>query len=392
MTSQAAFATIASSTPRPSLSVVVPCLNEAGTLAAVIEKAKRAIDSLGISGEIVVADNGSTDGSVELATRLGARVVHVEARGYGNALRRGMQATRGDLLILGDADDTYDFGELDRFAAAHAAGADFIMGTRLPPGVILPGANPWLNQTVGTPILTFILNRLFGTHIRDVNCGMRAITRRAFEDLDLRSEGMEFASEMVIKAAVQGLRMAEVPVTLHPDRRGRASHLNRWHDGWRHLEFMLLHAPDQLLFLPGLVLATLGLLLAVPVSIGPVRILGHAFDFHFLFLGGVLVLIGLQGLLGAMLVRDVARGRVLRPNRLLSQLSDWLTFGKGLGLGVAIFVIGMIVDAMVLRAWVQAGFGALLEPRRGVTGLLLMTVGAELGLCAFLHAALRKHA
>jgi glycosyltransferase involved in cell wall biosynthesis len=372
--------------------VVIPCLDEVRTLGAVVAKALATFDRLGIHGEVLVADNGSTDGSVALAERLGARVVHVEARGYGSALRHGLAAGRGRLLVMGDADDTYDFGELDRFLAQHRAGAQFVMGTRLPPGIILPGANPWLNRNLGTPVLTFVLNRLFGTRIRDVNCGLRAIDREAFRGMGLVSEGMEFASEMLIKAAVQDLRIAEVPVTLHPDRRGRPPHLRRWRDGWRHLEFMLLHAPDQLLFLPGVLLLAAGLLLAVPVSAGPARLLGRTFDFHFLFLGGAMALIGLQGILGAVLVRDVAHGKVLRPNRILSRLAAALTLRSGLLLGAALFTVGLAVDAMVLLSWIEEGFGALNEPRRSIIGLLLMTIGAEVGLFSFLHAALRRHA
>ena len=201
------------------VSVVIPCLNEAGTIEVVVEKAHRGIEGLGLRGEVLVADNGSTDGSVGLAERLGARVVHVPHRGYGNALRFGMAEARGRMLVMGDADDTYDFGEIGPFVRALEAGADVVMGTRLPPGRMLPGSNPWLNRYVGTPVLTFILNRLFGTRIHDTNCGMRALTRTCFERLDLQASGMEFASEMVIKAGLHHVRMREVPVTLHPDRR-----------------------------------------------------------------------------------------------------------------------------------------------------------------------------
>jgi hypothetical protein len=387
---------LAESLKHPDVSVVIPCLDEARTLGAVIAKAQRAFRELGIVGEVVVADNGSTDGSIEIATSAGARVVHVPVRGYGNALRHGMREARGRFLVMGDADDTYDFGELGRFVERFEAGADFVMGTRLPPGVILPGANPWLHRNLGTPVLTFILNRLFGTRIRDVNCGMRGIARERFLELDLRSEGMEFASEMLIKAAVQELRIAEVPVTLHPDRRGRPPHLRRWRDGWRHLEFMVLHAPDQLLFLPGMVLLLLGLVLALPVSVGPVRVAGRVFDYHFLFLGGSMTLIGVQGVIGAILVRDVAHGKVLRPHRFLSWLADRFTLPRGLAMGVLLLALGLGVDVTVLLAWLremlrETAF-TLSEPRKSVLGLLLMTLGAEVGLCAFLHAALRKHA
>lgn len=396
MTSAAQQGRLRSTAPdaddRPDVSVVIPCLNEVVTLGACIAKAQAAFDALGLRGEVVVADNGSTDGSVELATRLGARVERVPVRGYGSALRHGLAAARGRLVVMGDADDTYDFGELGRFHERFEAGAELVMGTRLPPGTILPGANPWLNRNLGTPVLTSVLNRLFGTRIRDVNCGLRAIARDRLEDLALVSDGMEFASEMLIKAAVQGLRIAEVPVTLHPDRRGRPSHLRRWSDGWRHLEFMLLHAPDQLLFLPGLLFAALGLALALPVTFGPVHLLGRLIDFHVLFLGGTLLLIGLQGVLGSILVRDVAGDRVLRRNRLLSALAARLTLGRGLLVGAILFGVGFAIDATVLATWIERGFGPLDEPRRAVLGLVWMSVGAELGLFSFLHAALRRHA
>ena len=376
----------------PDVSVLIPCLDEAATIGEAIDKARAALLDLGLTGEIIVADNGSSDASVEIATQRGVRVVRVQERGYGNALRHGARAARGRVLVMGDADDTYDFGEMGRFIEGLDQGADFVMGTRLGPGRIMPGANPWLNRKVGTPALTFALNRLFGLRISDVNCGLRAIVRDKFDALDLRSTGMEFASEMLIKAAVMRLRITEVPVTLHPDRRmGGRSHLRRWRDGWRHLEFMLLHAPDQMLFLPGLVLLIAALVLLLPVSAGPTQILGRSFDFHFLILGGALALIGLQGVVGALLVRDVA-DRVLRPNRLLSALSDWLTLGRGLALGGLLLLAGFLMDAVVLVRWVQGSFGSLNEPRLSALGLLIMTVGAEVAICAFLHAAMKKHA
>jgi glycosyltransferase involved in cell wall biosynthesis len=381
-----------SASVKPELSVVIPCLDEAATLALVIDKARAAMHRLGVLGEVVIADNGSRDGSRQVAEEHGARVVHVPQRGYGNALRHGMRAARGRFIVMGDADGTYDFGEIGRFLERLRAGADFVMGTRLPPGRILPGANPWLNRYLGTPSLTFILNRLFGARIRDVNCGMRALSSEAFERLALRSEGMEFASEMVIKAALLDLQIEEVPVTLHPDRRARTPHLRRWRDGWRHLEFMLLHAPDQLLFFPGAVALALGLLMVVPVALGPFHMAGRLFDFHFLFLGGALALIGLQGVLGSVLVRDAVEGVVLRPSCFAAALQEHLTLGRGLACAAALFATGFGFDLSVLLEWLQQDFGALHEPRRGVLGLVLMTVGAEVGLFSFLHAFLRKHA
>jgi glycosyltransferase involved in cell wall biosynthesis len=373
------------------VSVVVPCLDEARTLPEVIRKAGAAFAALGLRGEVVVADNGSTDGSVEIAERLGARVVHCTARGYGNALRHGLAAARGRWLVMGDADDTYDFEQIGPFVGALRDGADVVMGTRLPPGRILPGANPWLNRNFGTPALTFVLNRLFGTRIRDANCGMRALTREAFDLLALRAEGMEFASEMIMKAGLHGVRIDEVPVTLHPDRRGRRPHLRRWRDGWRHLEFMLLHAPDQLLFFPGLVGVALGLLLILPVAFGPRHLFGRLFDFHYLFYGGALVLVGLQGVMGALLVRDVVGGVIMRPNRFASALSAWLSFARGLVAGGALFAAGLALELWVLGVWIGSGFGPMNEPRRSVLGMLLLAVGTEVAVFAFLHGVLRKH-
>ena len=373
------------------LSIVIPCLNERETIGAVVEKATRSIAALKLTGEVIVSDNGSTDGSVELAAVGGARVVHARMRGYGCALREGMQQARGRLIVMGDADDTYNFEEIASLVERLEAGADLVMGTRLPPGQIIAGANPWLNRHLGTPVLTFVLNRLFGTSIHDANCGLRGLRRSAFEAMSLRSQGMEFASEMVIVAALRRMRIEEVPVTLYPDRRTNRSHLRRWRDCWRHLEFMLLHAPDQLLFFPGIAAITLGLLLAVPVSFGQRTLFGHPFDFHYLFYGGALVFAGLQGVMSAILVRDIVGGLIIRPNRLASALAHWFTFGRGLAVGGALVVVGMVLEAVVIAIWIRGAFGPLLEPRRSVIGMLCIGVGAEIAVFSFLHAILRKH-
>jgi glycosyltransferase involved in cell wall biosynthesis len=382
---------VASGTEPRELSVVIPCLNEAATIGIVVGKAIASINRLGLHGEVVVSDNGSSDDSVELARAAGARVVHAVRPGYGAALRHGMAEARGGMLIMGDADDTYNFDEIDPFVQNMRAGADVVMGTRLPPGKMLPGANPWLNRWVGTPALTFVLNWLFGTQIRDTNCGMRGLTKRCFEKLALQSDGMEFASEMVIKAGLHRVRMAEVPVTLYPDRRERRPHLRRWRDGWRHLEFMLLHAPDQMLFLPGVVGLCVGLLLVLPVALGPAHLFGRLFDFHYLFYGGTFALAGLQAMLGAVIVRDLVGGVIVRPNRFASAISRVFTFGRGLLTGGVLVGIGVALEGYVLAIWVTERFGPLNEPRRSVLGMLLVAAGAQVALFAFLHAVLRKH-
>lgn len=372
------------------VTLLVPCLNEAKTLTAVVEKGLRSLARLGLRGEVLVSDNGSTDGSIELAQQHGARVTHATTRGYG-ALCNGIRAARGHFIVMGDADDTYNFEEIDPFIDRLRDGADLVMGTRLPPGTITPGANPWLNRYVGTPVLTFVLNRLFGMSIHDCNCGMRGFSKQAALRMDLESQGMEFASEMIIKAALHELRVEEVPVTLYPDRRGRAPHLRRWRDGWRHLEFMLLYAPDQLLFKPGFALASVGLLLALPVAFGPVHVLGHLFDFHMLFYGGTLALVGLQGMLGAIMARAVAGGVIFRPSRVATFVGTRFTFGRGLALSVLLIGAGLVLEALVLGLWLRSDMGPLSEPRRSVLGMLLVGAGAEVGLFAFVHAVLRKH-
>lgn len=374
------------------LTLLIPCLNEEKTLAAVVAKGIQSLERLGIVGEVLVSDNGSTDGSVELGKKNGARVVQAPTRGYGAALRHGISAARGRYIVMGDADDTYNFLEIDPFIERLRGGAELVMGTRLPPGTIVRGANPWLNRYVGTPVLTMVLNRLFGTAIHDCNCGMRAFTKDAALRMNLESDGMEFASEMIIKAALVGLRMEEVPVTLYPDRRGHPPHLRRWRDGWRHLEFMLLYAPDQLLFRPGLGLALLGLLLVIPVSFGPQRFFGRIVDFHMLFYGGTLVLVGLQGMLGALMARAASGGVVFRPSRIASAIGSRMTFGRGLAVAISLIGLGLFLEAIVLGIWIRSNMGPLAEPRRSVLGMLLVGVGSEIGLFAFLHAVVRKHA
>jgi glycosyltransferase involved in cell wall biosynthesis len=381
----------AGATPLIELSIVIPCLDEARTLPAVLEKAKNAIRRLGLRGEIVVADNGSTDGSQAIALEHGARVVHVSRRGYGAALKEGIARANGHMVIMGDADDTYDFGAIEPFVTTMRAGAPFVMGTRLGPGRILPSANPWLNRYVGTPALTAVLNHLFGIRVHDVNCGMRGFLRSSFSDLELQSDGMEFASEMLIKAAQLGLPITEVPVTLHRDRRGKPTHLRRWHDGWRHLELMLLNAPDQLLFRPGFILLILGILVALPVSFGPIDVAGRCIDFHCLFYGGTFAMVGLQGVLGALLTRALIRGKVVRRSRRADAIARNFTLGRGLLVTGCLIAVGAILQGLVLAAWAQKGFEHLSEPRRAVLGMLFFAAGAEIGTFSIIHATLVRH-
>ena len=242
--------------PIPELSIVMPCLNEAETLAVCIRKALKSFSDCNIAGEVVIADNGSTDGSQEIAIREGARVVPVAQKGYGNALRGGIEAAAGKWIIMGDADDSYDFSNIKPFVEKLREGYELVMGCRLPSGggTVMPGAMPWKHRWIGNPALTFIGRLLFKCPAHDFHCGLRAFTKEGFNRIDLRTTGMELASEFVIKSTLKGLRFTEVPITLYPDGRSRAPHLRSWRDGWRHLRFMLLFSPRWLFLIPGIIL------------------------------------------------------------------------------------------------------------------------------------------
>src|SRR5208283_2767268 len=252
----------------------MPCLNEAETLARCIESARLGIQRAGVRGEILIADNGSTDGSPAIAEKLGVRVVQVKAKGYGNALRGGIEASRGKWILMGDADDSYDFAEADRFVKKFQNGDELVMGCRLPVGggTIMPGAMPWKNRWIGNPILSFIGRLFFKCPAHDFHSGLRGFTRAAYEKMELQTTGMEFASEMAIKGTLKQLRISEVPITLHKDGRSRPPHLKPWRDGWRHLRFMLIYSPRWLFLVPGLVLAALGTMLSAVLAVNDVRI------------------------------------------------------------------------------------------------------------------------
>src|SRR2546430_273036 len=276
------------------VSVVIPCLNEANSLAYCVDKARKALQEAGISGEVVVADNGSTDGSIEIAEEHGARVIRVAQRGYGAALRAGIAGARGPFIIMGDADDSYDFSDVPRFVEKLREGNDIVMGNRFQ-GEIKPGAMPRLHKYFGNPGLTAVLNTLFHAHIGDGYCGMRGLTRSLYDRLDLRSSRMEFALEMVIKSAQFGARMTEIPIVLCPDKRGRAPHLRSFRDGWRSLRFMLLYAPNWLFLLPGSSLVLAGLALVFWLLRGPRQISSHVvLDIHTMIFGVIFTLLGVQ--------------------------------------------------------------------------------------------------
>jgi glycosyltransferase involved in cell wall biosynthesis len=367
----------------PELSVVMPCLNEEETLGLCLEKARATIQRLGLSAEIVVADNGSTDRSVEIAQSYGARVVHESRKGYGSAYLAGLAAARGRYIVMADSDDSYDWTDIGRFLEPLRQGADFVIGTRLR-GHIDPGAMPWLHRYVGNPVLTGTLNVLFGAGISDAHCGMRAFTRDALDRMHLRTTGMEFASEMVIKAAKAGLRIVEIPITLHKDKRSRKPHLRTWRDGWRHLRFMLLLSSTWLYMIPGLVLLGLGLIPLVALYPGPLHI-GHVeLDVHSMILGSLLVVLGVQILTTGLFARVYSFEQEFdQGDRLLRFLARRFNLERGLLLGLLVFLIGLAIDANVLITWIREGLGPLSELRPAILGSTLLAVGVQIITASF---------
>ncbi len=341
------------------LSIVMPCLNEAETLASCIQKAQRYLDRSGVSGEIVVGDNGSTDGSQRIATDLGARVIDVPSRGYGAALYGAINAAKGRYCIMGDSDDSYDFEHLDSFVEKLREGCDLVMGNRFQGG-IKSGAMPWKNRYIGNPALSFIGRLFFRTKIRDFHCGLRGFSKAAFDALDLRTTGMEFASEMVIKAQLKGLKIAEVPTTLSPDGRSRPPHLLPYRDGWRHLRFMLLHSPRWLFLYPGFLLMLLGLAGSIWLLPGPRTFDGINFDVHTLLYAFVAVLLGFQLVAFAVFTKVFAISEGLLPeDPRLNRAFRYITLETGLAIGVLLIIIGIVGSILAVSGWFKQGFGNL---------------------------------
>jgi glycosyltransferase involved in cell wall biosynthesis len=374
------------------LTILMPCLDEAATLATCIGKARDYLARSGIAGEVVIADNGSTDGSQAIAAAAGARVIPVAARGYGAALQGGIRAARGRYVIMGDADDSYDFSALDGFVAKLREGHALVVGNRFRGG-IRPGAMPFLNRYLGNPVLSFIGALLFKTPIADFHCGLRGFDRRAILDLGLVMPGMEFASEMVVKAAMLGLKTAEVPIVLHPDGRGRPPHLRRWRDGWRHLKFLLMHSPRWLYLYPGLVMAIGGLggmiLLAV---LGSIRIFGIELQVHSMLAAGIIGLLGMQTLSFAVLARELAQRRgFLPPSPMLERFWRQASLERAALAGTILLIGGLIGLVVATIHWAAIGFGNLdlAETMRAVVpSLIAMGVGLQLVLSAFLAGIL----
>jgi glycosyltransferase involved in cell wall biosynthesis len=361
------------------LSIVMPCLDEAETVATCVRQAHQFLDEAGIAGEVIVADNGSTDGSPELAAAEGARVVEVRRRGYGAALMGGIAAARGRFVIMGDADESYDFSSLQPFVDELRAGADLVMGDRFAGG-IEPGAMPWLHRRIGNPVLSFVGRLFFGAPVHDFHCGLRGFRRDSVTALDLRTTGMEFASEMVVKACLAKQRIAEVPTTLSKDGRSRPPHLRSFRDGWRHLRFLLIYSPRWLYLYPGLALMLAGLAASVALVVGPVTVGSVTFDVGTLIYTSVLVAIGYQSVLFAILTKAYAVvAGLLPPGRWWPGLRRFATLEVGLLVGLALVLAGALGAIVSFVRWREEGFGEL-DAAQNIRVVVPAAMGLLLGV------------
>jgi glycosyltransferase involved in cell wall biosynthesis len=387
------MATISQTKPVPSersdgarpqkVSVVIPCLNEAESIERCVQLAREALDRSGLEGEVVVADNGSEDGSAELAARAGARVVQEPNRGYGSAYLAGFDAAEGDYLVMVDADLTYDFDDIPRFIALLEDGADLVMGDRM--DNIQPGAMPWLHRYIGNPLLSGILNLFYRTGVRDAHCGMRALRREVLPRLDLRTTGMEFASEMVIRASKENLDIRQIPIEYHP-REGE-SKLSSFRDGWRHLRFLLVHSPTHLFLVPGALMAILGVLVSLMV-ISQLHVFGRSWDIHTAVAGALLLVVGSQVLALGLCARAYGTFVLGEHDPWFDRMSSRFRLEHGLLAGGAVTVVGLGLVATILIRWLNRGFGALSEERLAVLAAALVIVGIQIFFSSFLLSIL----
>jgi glycosyltransferase involved in cell wall biosynthesis len=365
------------------VSVVIPCLNEAENIEQCVRSALIALEGVDGPGEVVVADNGSEDGSAELAERAGARVVHERRRGYGSAYLAGFAAARGRYIVMVDADLTYDFNEIPHFVAELDAGAEMVIGDRM--DNIQPGAMPWLHRYIGNPLLTGLLNFLFSTGVKDAHCGMRAVRRDVLERLDLRTTGMEFASEMVIRASKEHLRIAEFPIEYHP--RGGESKLSSFRDGWRHLRFLLVHSPTHLFILPGALMAGVGFLIMCLVEAG-LTFFGRAWGLHALIGGSLLMIVGTQVLALGLCAHAYGTYFMGERDPWFDRMRARFRLEQGLALGGAIVLVGVVLGALIVGNWVSNGFGRLAYEQLAVFAAALVVVGIQIFFSSFLLSIL----
>jgi Glycosyl transferase family 2 len=375
----------------PELSIVMPCLNEAETLASCIAKAQSFLRTSGVAGEIIVADNGSTDGSQGIAEQLGARVVRAADRGYGNALHAGISAARGRFVIFGDSDDSYDFSDLGAFVERLRAGDALVMGNRFRGG-ILPGAMPPLHRFLGNPVLSAIGRLFFHSAVGDFHCGLRAVEREAYQQIAPTTTGMEYASELVVKATMAGLKISEVPVVLYPDGRSRRPHLRSWRDGWRHLRFMLLFCPRWLFLVPGAALFLVGLLGSLWLVAGERRIGPVAFDVNSLLIAGLACLLGYQLVVFAVFTTVFAVTEGFRPMPdTLGRLFRYVTLEAGIVVGAVLALTGLAALVLATWNWRTLEFGALdprVSMRAVIPGSILVVIGIQTVFSSFFLSVL----
>jgi hypothetical protein len=366
-----------------TLSVVIPCLNEAENIELCVAAAQEAMARANLPGEVIVTDNGSSDGSAELAANAGAHVIHEPQRGYGNAYRAGFAAAQGDYIVMADADLTYDFEEIPRLLAGLREGADMIVGNRM--DNIHPGAMPWLHRYIGNPLLSRLLNVLFHSGVDDAHCGMRAFRRDRLQQLALRTSGMEFASEMVVRAAKEGLDIRQIPIEYHP--RGGESKLSSFRDGWRHVRFLLLHAPKHLFILPGVVLAMLGALISLAVT-AHIDVLGRQWDLHALIGGSLLLIVGVQLVCLGVCAQTFACYFMGEREAWFDRIRARLRLEHGLMLGCGVILVGLGALAALVSDWIIHGFGSLSQERLAILAATLVVLGVQIVFSSFLISML----
>ncbi len=368
--------------PDIEVSIVMPCLNEVETVGACVEKAIEVLEYHNIKGEVVVSDNGSTDGSVEAAIKAGARVVHQPKLGYGNAYLKGFEEARGQFIVMADSDNTYDFNAIPQFVALLWNGYDAVIGNRFT-GQILPGAMPWLHRYIGNPVLSGLLNIFFRTGIGDAHCGMRAFTKDAYKRMHLQTSGMEFASEMVINSAKAGLKMTEVPITYHP-REGE-SKLHSFRDGWRHLRFMLLYSPTHLYLWPGIAMMFIGFMILLTLMLGPLKIDGATFGFHWMFIGSLLAILGFQIITLGFFARIYSLSSHIDKSKdsMVNFFTRAFRMEHGILMGLILLAMGLLNFTFIIVMWLNGGLDGRQSVRLSILALTFSVIGAQTIFASF---------